>query len=257
MVSLCGRDLLRFIRQRSRIAGLLAAPLLFWLLIGSGLGASFQPPSAPPGTGYLQYFFPGTVVMVVLFASIFSNMSVIEDRQEGFLLSVLVAPIARASLVLGKVLGGTTQSVLPGFLFLLAGPMAGFALHPLQVIALGGILFLIAFGLTSLGFLIAWWMDSTQGFHAVLNLVLLPMWMLSGALFPASGASGWVRRVMELNPLTYGVAALRRVLYGQSMAAGSDVAPLGVSLSVTVLFGLLTVAAALLFSGRPSVKHLS
>lgn len=257
MVSLWWRELLRFVRQRSRSAGLLAAPLLFWLLIGSGLGASFQPPSAPAGTGYLQYFFPGTVVMVVLFASIFSNMSVIEDRHEGFLLSVLVAPISRASLVLGKVLGGTTQAVLPGFLFLLAGPTVGFALRPLQVMALGGILFLIAFGLTSLGFLIAWWMDSVQGFHAVLNLVLLPMWMLSGALFPASGASAWVRWVMAVNPLTYGVAALRRVLYGQSMVLGSDVAPLGLSLEVTVLFGVLTVAAALIWSGRPSVRQLS
>ncbi|MBI4460502.1 MAG: ABC transporter permease [Acidobacteria bacterium] len=257
MVSLWWRELLRFARQRSRIVGLLAAPLLFWLLIGSGLGASFQPPSATDGTGYLQYFFPGTVVMVVLFASIFSNMSVIEDRHEGFLLSVLVAPIARASLVLGKVLGGTTQAVLPGFLFLLAGPMIGFTLRPLQMVALGGILFLISFSLTSLGFLIAWWMDSVQGFHAVLNLVLLPMWMLSGALFPASGASAWVRWVMALNPLTYGVAALRRVLYGQGIVPGSDVAPLGLSLEITVLFGLLTVAAALIWSGRASVRQLS
>ncbi|MBI3895067.1 MAG: ABC transporter permease [Acidobacteria bacterium] len=257
MISLWWRELLRFVRQRSRIVGLLAAPLLFWLLIGSGLGASFQPPSASPGTGYLQYFFPGTVVMVVLFASIFSNMSVIEDRHEGFLLSVLVAPISRASLVLGKVLGGTTQAVLPGFLFLLAGPMVGFVLRPLQVIALGGVLFLIAFGLTSLGFVIAWWMDSAQGFHAVLNLVLLPMWMLSGALFPASGASAWIRWIMDLNPLTYGVAALRRILYEQGPALGNDVAPLGLSLGVTVLFGVLTLAAALIWSGRPSVRQLS
>ena len=256
MATLWLRELVRFFRERSRIAGLVAAPLIFWLFIGSGIGRSFQPPSAPGGSGYLQYFFPGTVVMVVLFASIFSSMSVIDDRHEGFLLSVLVAPISRASLVLGKVLGGTTQAVLPGLLFLLMGPMVGFALRPLQVIGLAAVLFLISFSLTGLGFVIAWWMDSTQGFHAVLNLVLMPMWLLSGALFPSSGASGWIQWVMKLNPLTYGVAALRRVLYGQTFPVSGDVAPLGLALGITALFGLVTVAVALIGCGRPTVKNL-
>ena len=250
------RELIRFFRQRSRIVGIFAAPLIFWLFIGSGLGASFQPPSAPSGSGYLEYFFPGTVVMVVLFASIFSTMSVIEDRREGFLLSVLVAPIPRSSLVLGKVLGGTTQAMLPGFLFLLLAPAVGFALHPLQVIWMAGILFLIAFSLTSLGFVIAWRMDSSQGFHAVVNLFLIPMWLLSGALFPSSGASAWIQWVMKLNPLTYGVAALRRTLYGQAVAVAPDVEPMALSLGVTALFGLLAVSAAVVWAGRPSVKSL-
>ena len=255
LATLWWRELVRFFRERNRILGLIAAPLVFWVFIGSGLGRSFQPPSSPDYSGgYLQYFFPGTVVMIVLFTSIFSAVSVIEDRKDGFLRSVMVAPISRASLVLGKVLGGTTQAVVPGFLFLLMGPMVGFALRPLQLISLAATLFLISFSLTGLGFVIAWWMDSVQSFHAVLNLVLMPMWLLSGALFPASGASVWVQWIMMLNPLTYGVAALRRGLSGETVAVGSDVAPLGFSLEITALFGLATVCVALLGCGQPNGK---
>jgi len=256
MATLWWRELVRFFRQRSRVLGTLATPLIFWLFIGSGLGSSFHPPSAPAGSGYLQYFFPGTVIMIVLFTSILSTMSVIEDRREGFLLSVLVAPVSRASLVLGKVMGGTTQAVFPGFIFLFLGPAVGFTLHPLQLLEMAGVLFLIAFWLTSIGFFIAWSMDSVQGFHAILNLVLTPMWVLSGALFPSSGASIWVRWVMTLNPLTYGVAALRRLMYGETATVAVDVAPLALSLELTVLFGLLAVAAALVWSGRPTAKNL-
>ncbi len=253
MATLWWRELVRFMRQRSRIAGMVGTPLLFWLFIGSGLGNSFHPPSgaADAGGGYLQYFFPGTVIMIVLFTSVLSTMSVIEDRREGFLLSVLVAPISRSSLILGKVLGGTTQSVLPGFLFLLIAPAIGFTLHPAQLLFLTGVLFLVAFCLTCFGFFIAWGMDSVQGFHAILNLVLIPMWLLSGALFPASGASVWVQWIMRLNPLTYGLAALRRLLAGNLADAGLDVASLTTSIVVTVLFGIVTFVSALIWSGRP------
>jgi ABC-2 type transport system permease protein len=257
MASLWHRELIRFLRQPSRIVGLLAAPLLFWFFFGSGMGASFQPPLASAGQGYLQYFFPGTVVMIVLFTSIFSNMSTIEDRREGFLQSVLVAPIPRASLVVGKILGGATQAMLPGLLFLLLGPLVGFRWTLGRAAGAAGILFLIAFSLTSLGFVIAWWMDSVQGFHAVLNLVLIPLWLLSGALFPASGASAWVGWIMRANPLTYEVAALRGVLSEPSTAALAEAIPFGLSLQVTVLFCILSLAVALAWAGRPTVRHLA
>ena len=254
MATLWWREIVRFTRERSRILGLVAAPFLFWLLLGSGLGQSFQPPSAPSGPGYLQYFFPGTVVMVVLFTSIFSAMSVIEDRREGFLQSVLAAPVSRASIVLGKVLGGATQAVIPGFLFLLMGPAVGLSLAPSKLAALTAILFLISFALTSLGFAIAWWMDSVQGFHAIMNLVLIPMWLLSGALFPASGAAPWVQTVMQLNPLTYAVSALRRALLGANGFVGGDVASLSLSIEITALFGLAAMTVALMECRRPTVK---
>ena len=254
VATLWWRDLIRLSRERTRVLGLVAAPCLFWLFLGAGLGQSFQPPSGAAGGGYLQYFFPGTVIMVVLFASIFSTMSVIEDRREGFLQSVLAAPISRASIVLGKVLGGSTQALVPGFLFLLAGPAVGFSFSLPQLVGLTSLLFLISFALTSLGFLIAWRMDSVQGFHAMLNLVLIPMWLLSGALFPASGASPWVQWIMRLNPLTYAVSALRRALQAQGSPLGEDVASLGFSLEITALFGLVAVTAALMECRRPTTK---
>jgi ABC-2 type transport system permease protein len=246
--------LVRLSRERTRVIGLVAAPFLFWLFLGSGLGQSFQPPAGASEGGYLLYFFPGTVIMVVLFASIFSTMSVIEDRREGFLQSVLAAPVSRASIVLGKVLGGTTQAVVPGFLFLLTGPAVGFAFSLPQLIGLSFLLFLISFTLTSLGFLIAWRMDSVQGFHAILNLVLIPMWLLSGALFPASGAAPWIQWIMRLNPLTYAVSALRRAMHTQGSPLGEDVASFGLSLEITALFGLIAVTAALMECRRPTTK---
>lgn len=255
MATLWSRELTRFFRQPTRILGLIAAPLLFWLFLGSGLGDSFKP--ASENANYLQYFFPGTVLMVVLFSAVFSNMSVIEDRREGFLQSVLVAPVSRTALVTGLVLGGATEAFLPGLFVLLLAPVAGFRFAPDQALLAAGVLFLISFSLTALGFAIAWWVDSTQGFHAILNLVLIPMWLLSGALFPASGASSWVQWVMWVNPLTYEVAALRRSLYRPGGIIPMDVASLGSSLAVSVLFCLAVMAAALVWAGRPSVKQLA
>lgn len=260
ILSLWWRELVRFARQRSRVVGMVATPLLFWLFIGSGLGRSFRPPSgasaAVSGSGYLQYFFPGTILGIVLFTSTLSSMSVIEDRQEGFLLSVLVAPIYRASLILGKVLGGTTQAVVPGFIVLLIGPAVGFSLHPMQLLALAGILFLMSFCLACLGFFIAWRMDSVSGFHAILNLVLLPMWFLSGAMFPASGASVWIQWVMRLNPLTYGLTAMRHLLYWKAGSPLPEIAPLGLSVELTVLFAAVMFVVTLLWTGRPTSKNL-
>ena len=123
-----------------------------------------------------------------------------------------------------------------------------------QLIGLVAVLFLISFTLTSLGFAIAWWMDSVQGFHAIMNLVLIPMWLLSGALFPASGAAPWVQAVMRLNPLTYAVSALRRAIHGENGFVGGDVASLSLSIEVTALFGLAAMTVALMECRRPTVK---
>ncbi|MBI2816666.1 MAG: ABC transporter permease [Acidobacteria bacterium] len=258
IVSLWWRELVRFARQRSRVIGMVATPLLFWLFIGSGLGRSFRPPSeaasAISSSGYLEYFFPGTILGIVLFTSTVSSMSVIEDRQGGFLLSVLVAPIYRASLILGKVLGGATQAVLPALIVLLIGPLVGFPLHALQLLMLAGILLLISFSLACLGFFIAWRMDSVSGFHAILNLVLLPLWFLSGAMFPASGASGWIQWVMKLNPLTYGLTAIRHLLYWDTGSPLPEIAPLGVSVQLTALFAAAMFVVTLLWTGRPTTE---
>src|SRR5579862_7006211 len=124
-LSLCRRELVRFLRQRNRIIGALATPIVFWLLIGAGMGRSFHAEGLPAGGNYLQYFFPGTVLMILLFTAIFSTISIIEDRREGFLQSVLVAPVSRMSIVLGKVLGGSTLAFGQALIFLLLAPLIG------------------------------------------------------------------------------------------------------------------------------------
>src|SRR5690349_1887016 len=122
-LSLCQRELVRFVRQKHRIVGALATPIVFWLLIGAGMGKSFHFQGLPRGASYLQYFFPGTVLMILLFTAIFSTISIIEDRREGFLQSVLVAPVPRMAIVLGKVLGGTVLAFVQGVIFLAIAPL--------------------------------------------------------------------------------------------------------------------------------------
>src|SRR3954465_1196974 len=241
------REIVRFYRQRSRVVGVIASPILFWVAIGSGFGTSFRS-GANGNQNYLQYFYPGALIMIVLFTSIFTMMSVIEDRKEGFLLSVLVAPVSRSAIVLGKVMGGATLSTIQGLIFLVFAPLVGvhvgvgdFALIVLTI-------FLVSFALTALGFAIAWPMDSTQAFHAIINLFLIPLWLLSGALFPIAGASMWLRVLMRINPLTYGVEALRQLLY----PTNENFLP--ASLATLVLFSLFMFGLSFVMVNRRTTK---
>ncbi len=188
--------------------------------------------------------------MIVLFTAIFSMMSLIQDRNEGFLLSVLAAPVSRSSIVLGKVLGGATLAAIQGIVFLVFAPLVG--VHTsLSAIAISiATIIMISFELTALGFAIAWPMDSPQAFHAIVNLILLPLWMLSGALFPASGASGWLRILMQINPLTYGTDALRNALFPSQATAFS----LNVNLAVTIAFCVFVFAASWAIVNRRTNK---
>lgn len=252
VLTLWEREVVRFVRQRSRVVGALVQPIVFWILLGGGLSASFRPPGAPAGTAYLEYFFPGTIALVLLFTAIFATIAVVEDRRSGFLQGVLVAPVSRRSIVLGQALGATTLAVGQGLLFLALAPLAGVPLTPGRVLATTGTMALVAFGLTNLGLMIAWRMDSTQGFHAVMNLILLPIWFLSGAFFPATDAPAPLRWVMQLDPLTYGLAALRATLYLGRDVTFADVPGLGLSLAVTAVFGALTLVAATRVAGASS-----
>ncbi|MGA7506266.1 MAG: ABC transporter permease [Candidatus Sulfotelmatobacter sp.] len=244
------REIVRFYRQKSRVVGVLASPIVFWLVIGGGFGTSFRSGAGPSQQHYMDYFYPGVLVMIVLFTSIFTMMSVIEDRKEGFLLSVLVAPVPRSAIVLGKVLGGTTLSAVQGMIFLVFAPFAGVHLNPVQVLLVAVVVFLVSFALTALGFAIAWPMDSTQAFHGIINLFLIPLWLLSGALFPMTGASGWIRALMYINPLTYGVEALRLLLYPATPEAFS----LPSAMATLVLFSLVMFGLAFLMANRRSTR---
>ena len=242
------REVVRFYRMRSRVVGVIASPILFWLVIGSGFGSTMHT-GAGGGQRYLEYFFPGALIMIVLFTSIFTMMSVIEDRREGFLLSVLVSPASRSAIVLGKVLGGATLATLQGLIFLAFAPAIGVRMRLLDTSLAVLAIFLVAFSLTALGFAIAWRLDSTQAFHAIINLFLIPLWLVSGALFPLSGASGWIRAIMLANPLTYGVEALRAALFnvGTRTATGFSMT---FSLDILGVFALVMFAAAFAMVSR-------
>ncbi len=206
------REVVRFLRQRNRVIGALGTPVVFWLLLGFGLDRAVAIPTGEGEVGYLTYFFPGTVTMIVLFTAIFATIRVIEDRKEGFLQGVLASPAPRWALVLGLVLGGATLSVVQGMVFVLLWPVVGGSLGLTEI----GLAFLAVLGmglmLTGVGFCLAWPMESTAAYHAIMNLVLMPAWFLSGAVFPIDTAPVWMKVIMYANPLTYGQAALAESL---------------------------------------------
>ncbi len=246
------REIVRFVRQRNRVVSALLQPAMFWVFFGSGFENSFRIGSATtPGEaqGFLEFLFPGTIVLVLLFTAIFSTFSLIQDRNEGFLQSVLVAPVSRSGLVLGKTAGGTTLALLQGLLFLCLAPLAGVPLSAGTFLGAAGVLLVVGFGLTALGLACGWLTDSVQGFHALMMLLLMPLWLLSGAFFPLQGAPAWLGLVMRANPLTYGVAALRHALYPDGLA-GQDLPSPGVSLGVSLAFAAVIFAVAWIIVGR-------
>jgi len=234
------RDVVRFLRQRNRIVSAFLTPVVFWVLLGAGFTPSFRPPGGE-SISYLAYFFPGTLVLIMLFTAIFSTISIIEDRREGFLQGVLVAPVCPGAIVLGKFLGGTTLAVGQALVFCALAPFAGLSFSPGHLPALAASFLLVGFSMTGLGFLVAWPMDSTQGFHAIMNIVLMPLWMVSGALFPLPAGNSIIGWIGALNPVTYGVAAIRQSL---GIPAGAGAPTLAVSLGVTFLFCVATYLAS-------------
>lgn len=252
IAALWKRELVKFVRDRSRLFGALAQPFGFWLLLGLGFQGTFQLPG-PADVGYMEFLFPGIIALILLFTAVFTTISIVEERKSGFLQAVLVAPASRTTLVLGNTLGGTTLAVVQALLFLLLVPVIGLPLHltgALVVLAVG---IMMGLSFTALGFVIAWRMESTRGFHAVMNLLLLPMWFLSGAAFPAEGASAALRWLIRLNPVSYGVSALRQALYWPDPSPVAGVS-LPVCLLVSAAFAAAMLALAVWTAHRPLFK---
>lgn len=240
------RDLKRFYRQKSRIIGTLATPLMFWLLLGGGLGSSFQDSSQ--SSNYMVYFFPGSVVMSVLFTAIFSTMSVIEDRNEGFLQGILVSPFPKLSMLMAKIISTSVIALIQALLLLLMSPLVGYSLG-INLLGIMPVLFLLGASFTSVGFIVAWVTNSTQGYHGFMNLLLMPMWFLSGSLFPLSGSHAIFKILMKINPITYGVDALRVLMLQESqtsmMASGNTYLIVSKSILVLLLFTTMSMVLAM------------
>ncbi len=232
------RDMLRLKRERSRWAGVVLQPLMFWFIIGSGMADVFHIEGVNK-VSYLRYFFPGILVMIVLFTAIFATISIIEDRQTGFLQSVLVAPGSRAAMVLGKIAGVISLALIQAGIFVALAPFAGYSYGEIHWVQLFLSVVLMCGGLTAIGIAMAWILDSAQAYHALMSVLLLPLWIMSGAMFPTREES-WVDWVMTCNPMTYGVATAREAMSGIPSSRDPDL-----MLSFGVLVGFMILATSL------------
>ncbi len=220
------RDVLRYWRDRTRLVSSFGQPLLFLVVFGSGLTASLGAGLTRElgDVSYVRFLFPGIVAMAVLFTAVFSAISIVWDREFGFLREVLVAPISRAAVVMGKSLGGSTVAMLQGAILLILAPVLGVSLDLLLVVKLLGFMFLTALALTSMGILIAARLQSMEAFQMIMNFLIMPMFFLSGAFFPLRGLPAWMSVVTRLDPVAYGVDPMRRLLLGGDLAPGIKIA---------------------------------
>lgn len=208
------RDLKKFWRERSRLLGGVARSVLWLLILGSSLKGAISGSVLGGAKDYTQYIFPGVLGLSLLFSAMQSAISIIWDREFGFLKEVLAAPVPRFSIIIGKCLGGATQATLQGIITLLFAPLIGLWPSPVEIVLLLGLMILISFALTALGVLIASNMTSFEGFGTISNFVILPMYFLSGAIYPSSTAPDWIKPLIYINPLSYGVDAMRHISVG-------------------------------------------
>jgi ABC-2 type transport system permease protein len=240
------REMIRFFRMPSRIITGLAQPLLFLFVLGAGIEPLVGDRTAG-GVDYQEFIFPGVIAMSVLFSSLFSAISIVWDREFGFLREMLVAPVSRAALVLGKAVGGGSIAVAQGVILLLAAPLVGVSLDPLEIVEMFGLLLLLAFALNAFGIVIASRMQRMEGFQMVMTLVVNPMLFLSGAIFPLAGLPTWLGVATRLNPATYGVDPIRRVMLGDDavpLTWGDWVVPIGLEVLIVFTFGVTMLAIA-------------
>jgi ABC-2 type transport system permease protein len=246
-IALAGREFTRFIRQPHRVMGSIGQPLIFWVLLGAGLTPSFSAPGME-GMTYLEYFYPGVLMMMILFASVFASITIIEDRDQGFLQGVLVAPVPRLGIVMGKVGGASLVALFQTAILLAAAPFIGLTMGPAGAVLLAVTLVLISLGFTGLGFLFAWGMKSTAGFHAIMMVIMMPMWVLSGAFFPIEGVPTWLHWIMMINPVTHAMTILRAPFYAEPLALFGD----GTYLIAFAVVLAWVVACLTLAAGRVS-----
>ena len=234
------RDIKRYFRDRPRIIASFAQPILFLFVLGTGIASSFSTFGGGSGGDFLNFMFPGIVGMTVLFTSFFSAMSIVWDREFGFLREVLVTPISRTSIVVGKLLGGSTIAMIQGAIILLFSPLLKIPITFVIFFKIIGIMFLVAMTIATLGIVLASVIKSMQAFQVITNFLLMPMFFLSGALFPLNNTVKWMNVVAKINPLSYGIDAMRfAMLNNQAFQLYPLWLDIVVLASVTVVMSIL------------------
>ncbi|MGO9196414.1 MAG: ABC transporter permease [Acidimicrobiales bacterium] len=255
------RELIRFGRDRTRMITSLIQPVLFLFVLGTGLSSIAR--TAGSGVSFKTFMFPGIIGMTVLFTSVFSAISIVWDREFGFLREMLVAPVARWSLVLGKCLGGTTVATLQGVVFLALAGTVGVPYSPVMLLAIVGEMALMAFTLTAFGVLVASRMQQMQSFQVVMQFFVMPMFFLSGAMFPLSGLPTWLTALTKIDPLSYAVDPLRRTVFDHlsisplaahalnpGLSWNGWQLPILVELAIVAVMAVLLLAAAMIAFSR-------
>ncbi|SFL48154.1 ABC transporter permease [Salibacterium qingdaonense] len=244
------RDVIKFLRDRARLFGSFSMPILFLLIFGGGLSGTMEgliSETVPEGADfqYIQFVFPGIVAMTLLMTSVFSSLSIIEDRDFGYMKEILVSPVSRVSIAVGKMLGASTVACIQGVMMFLLIPFLGISYPLASIIQVIPFMFLLACALSSVGLLIASFLKSTQGFQLIVQLLVMPMVFLSGALFPVNNMPGWMDIVVKINPVTYGVDIMKKVMIDTQSLAPAIREAMGLNLT---LFGRsITVAEEVLF----------
>jgi len=222
------REAKRYVRYKSRIVTAIFTPLLWLLVFGMGLGSSIK--LGIGSGGYQSFIYPGIIAQTILFTCVMAGIGIIIDKQYGFLKEVMVAPLSRSSIILGKAIGISTGAIIQAIILLLLSFIVGVQMTPgIFIIAILTSI-IIAIGLSGLGLFVASFMDSMEGFNLVMSFVIMPLFLLSGALFPVTSLPEWLNFIVYLDPLTYGVDALRYIILGKS------VLPIEISLIVTLSF---------------------
>ncbi|NQT31929.1 MAG: ABC transporter permease [Deltaproteobacteria bacterium] len=243
------RDLLRFWRDKARMVTSLAFPLLFLVVFGSGLSGSMG--MLAPGVNFSKFIFPGIIGMTVLITSFMSGVSVVWDREFGFLKEVLVAPISRVAVAAGKTLGGATIALIQGTLILVFAPLFGVT-FPLKILPqLLPVMFLVACALSAMGIFLGSRIKSMEAHQAVMQLLMFPMIFLSGVFFPVNNLPLWMNVLVKINPVTYGVDSIRQLVLGAEPAAALGITIFGHTMSIAedlmivAAFGVLMVVLAM------------
>ena len=257
------REMIRFRRDRLRAVTSLIQPLLFLLVLGTGLSA-LASHSLPPGVSFKSFIYPGVLAMSVLFTAIFSAASIVWDREFGFLREMLVAPVSRSAIVTGKILGGATIATIQGIIMLALAGLADVPYNPVLLLTLAAELFLLAFTLTSFGVMMAARITQFQAFMALTQMLVMPLFFLSGALYPLHGLPGWLSVLTRLDPLTYVVYPMRHAVFthlslppsavqalSPGLTWGGWVVPIGVCLGIVAVMGLAMMAVAIVTFSKP------
>ncbi len=259
------RDVIKFFRDRSRLISSFVMPFMFLILFGSGMGgaikslmAGARAPAGLAGFDFVKFMFPGIIGMTVFNTSIFSALSIVQDREFGFMKEIMVSPVPRVHIALGKTLGGATVALMQGVLMFIFVPFIGLDLNLGIVLRIIPAIFLVAFTISSIGILIASRLKSAQGFQVIVQLLVFPMLFLSGAYFPLNGMPGWMNVIVKLNPLTYAVDLFKKIILeyhkmpemlrqamGLNLKVGDHLVSMTNEIGFITLFGIIMITLAM------------